>query len=245
MEIYLEKTVVSGQRLLGARVGRYRTPFGIYGRGDHGYTGFLRAPLIRYSDYWALSNNYLETGGSVIAGTTWLSAEGSVGVATDEDEYSRPGGANGVVRVQSAFGSWIVGASHIRTRPSAHWTFATGPAEFTGLDVRWMYAGVQVRGEWLSGRPFDGAATRGGYVDVLVHRPSMGPVTAVARIERLDYFAGPFSRFPRRYSLGAKVRVSHRLVGQVNLIHQPPDVTGHAGHTSFDVGLTFSLRPGR
>lgn len=243
MELYLEKTVVRGARVVGTRIGRYRTPFGLYGRSEHGYTGFVRAPLIRYSDYWALSNNFLETGVSAVAGATWLSAEGSVGVASDVDKYARPGGVNGVLRVQSAFGSLIVGASHIRTRPSKEWGFATGRAEFSGVDVRWMQSGVLVRGEWLTGRPFDGAKTRGGYLDVLVHRPAMGPVTAVARLERLDYFAGRFSRYPRRYSAGAKVRGPLQFVGQVNFVHQPRDVTGHAGHGSVDVSLTYTLRP--
>lgn len=243
MELYAEKTLVRGPGLLGTRVGRYRTPFGIYGRSDHAYTGFVRAPMIRYGDYWALSNNYLETGASLIAGTTWLSAEGSVGIATDEDEYSRPGGANTVVRLQSARGSWIAGASYIRTRPSAAWGFARGRAHFTGLDGRWMRGGVQARGEWVVGRPFDGATTRGGYIDVLVHRPAMGPVTAVSRIERLDYLAGPFSRFPRRYTAGAKLRAASWLVAQVNVVHQPRDRTGLGGHSSVDVSLTFTARP--
>jgi hypothetical protein len=245
MELYLEKTAVHGSRLVGTRVGRYRTPFGIYGRGDHGYTGFVRAPIIRYSDYWALSNNYLETGASAIVGATWLSAEGSVGVATDEDAFSRPRGLDGVVRIQSAAGAWIVGASHIRTRPSTVRTFARGRAEFSGLDARWMAHGVLMRGEWLTGRPFDNATTQGGYVDVLIHRPGMGPITAVSRLERLDYFAGRFSRFPRRYSAGVKVRGPHRLVGQLNLVHQPRDRTGHEGHTSLDVALTLTARPWR
>ena len=42
--------------------GRYRTPFGIYAASDHAYIGFLRAPLIRYGEYYALSNGYLEHG---------------------------------------------------------------------------------------------------------------------------------------------------------------------------------------
>jgi hypothetical protein len=245
MELYAERTVVQGSALWGTRIGRYRTPFGIYGRSDHGYTGFVRAPMIRYSDYWALSNNYLENGASVVAGATWLSAEASVGVAADQDEYPRPGGLNHVVRLQSSGSSWIVGASHIETRPSRTWFFATGDASFTGVDARWMHDGVQVRGEWLTGRPFNGAVTQGGYLDVLVHRPSMERVTAIARVEYLDYFAGRFSAFPRRYTAGTKVRASDRLIAQVNYVHQPRDRTGHEGHASLDVSLTFSARPGR
>ena len=32
-----------------------------------------------------------------------------------------------------------------------------------------------LRGEWIDGRPFDGVATHGGYVDVIVHLLGMGP----------------------------------------------------------------------
>lgn len=242
MELYAEKTVVRGNAVLGTRLGRYRTPFGLYGRSDHGYTGFLRAPMVRYSDYWALSNNYLESGANVMAGTTWLTGEVSLGTATDEDEYSRPGGLNGVARLQGTAGAWIVGASYIRTRPSRTWWFASGRAEFTGVDARWMNYGVLLRGEWLEGRPFAQARTRGGYVDALVHRPFMGPVTGLARVERLDYFAGRFSRFPRRYSVGAKIRVTPTLTAQINQVHQPRDRTGLEGHTSLDAALTYTIR---
>jgi hypothetical protein len=244
LELKLEKTEIKGDRLLGVRLGRYRTPFGIYSGSDQGYTGFLRAPLIRNSYYWALSNNYLETGGSVMAGTTWLSAEVSAGIPTDQDPYSRARGLDTVVHVQGAGGPFIAGVSYIRTRPSTGWFFATGTTEFTGVDLRWMKNGVQLRGEWIAGRPFLGTRTHGGYADVLVHRPSMGPVTAVARIERLDYLAGPFSEFPRRYTLGARIRLTGGLMAEINHVRQPYDVAADPGHTSMDIALTYSVRPG-
>lgn len=231
--------------MFGTRVGRYRTPFGLYGRSDHGYTGFVRAPLIRYSDYWTISNNYLETGGSVVAGLTWLTVESSLGVATDVDEFARPHRLDGVVRVQTAGASWMLGASHLRTHPSEEWGFAHGSTMFSGVDGRWMRGGVMLRGEWLTGRPFDEGRTRGGYLDVRVHRPAMGVVTAVTRVERLDYLAGPLSRYPRRYSSGVKVRAASWAVAQVNLVHQPTDRTGVGGHTSLDLALTFSVRARR
>jgi hypothetical protein len=91
LELNVEKMAIRNDRLLGVRLGKYRTPFGIYSGSDQGYMGFLRAPLIRNSYYWALSNNYFETGASAVAGTTWLSAEASAGIATDEDKLPRPG----------------------------------------------------------------------------------------------------------------------------------------------------------
>lgn len=244
LELKVEKTEIKGDRLLGVRLGRYRTPFGIYSGSDQGYTGFLRAPLVRNSYYWALSNNYFENGASIVAGKTWLSAEASAGTAGDQDEYSRRGGLNGVVRLQAAGGPWIAGVSYIRTHPSAEWTFATGRAEFSGVDVRWMKGGVQVRGEWITGHPFNGTSTHGGYADVIVHRMGMGPVTAVARIERLDYLAGMFSAFPRRYTAGARIRLTHGLTAEINHVRQPYDTVLDPGHTSLDVALTYSIRPG-
>lgn len=240
-EMYVEKTWQSGALLAGVRAGRYRAPFGIYSRSDHGYNGFLRAPLIRYGDYWAISNNFIEGGASVIAGTPRLFAEVSLGVPQDQDAERRRGGFDQVVRVQGTLGSVIVGVSHIRTQPSKVRTFARGRSEFTGLDVRWMYKGVQVRGEWLDGQPFDFTRSFGGYVDVMVHRPAMGPVTALLRAERLDYEAGRHSRFPRRYTAGARIRLSSVLVGQVNFVRQPADIL-LKGTSALDVALTFTKR---
>jgi hypothetical protein len=244
LELNVEKTEISDKRLLGVRLGRYRTPFGIYSGSDQGYMGFLRAPLMRTSYYWGLSNNYLETGASVIGGTTWLSAEASASVATDEDKLSRPGGMNAVVRVQGAAGPWIGGVSYIRTRPSPAWGFATGRAEFSGVDLRWMKSGVQLRGEWIEGRPYAGSRTRGGYADVIVHKVGMGPVTAVARVERLDYFAGRFSQFPRRYTLGAKIRLIRGLTAQINQVEESHPVPAYSRGASTDFALTYTVRAG-
>jgi hypothetical protein len=240
-EMYVEKTWQSGVLLAGVRAGRYRTPFGIYGRSDQGYNGFLRAPLIRYGGYWAISNNFLEAGASAIAGTPRLFAEVSLGAPQDQDPAFRRGGLDQVARVQGTLGSVIVGVSHIRTQPSKVRAFARGRSVFTGVDARWMYKGVQVRGEWLDGHPFDNTRTFGGYVDVMVHRPVMGPVTAVLRAERLDYEAGRASSFPRRYSAGARIRLSSVLVGQVNVVRQPPDLR-LKGIKALDFALTFTQR---
>lgn len=241
MEVYAENTFQPGPYLVGARVGRYRTPFGIYSRSDHAYNGFLRAPLIRYGGYWALSNNFLEGGASVIAGTPRLFAEASLGKPQDEDSQARRDGLDRVVRVQGSVGSLIIGASHIRTLPSEARWFAQGHTVFSGVDVRWMHDGVQLRGEWIDGHPFDRARSFGGYIDAIVHRPEMGPVTAVLRAEQLDYVAGRFSRNPRRYTAGARIRVSRMLVGQINLMRQPDD-KGRAGKSALDFALTFSAR---
>jgi hypothetical protein len=69
----------------------------------------------------------------------------------------------------------------------------------------------------------------------------MGPITAVLRAERLDYEAGRFSSFPRRYTTGAKVRLSSLLMAHVNVLHEPPYDDDDA-ETALDVGLTFSFR---
>ena len=187
IEAYGERTFRPGGGLVGVRAGRFRTPFGISTRSDHAYGGFMRAPMIRYDNYFALSNNFLEHGADVIVGAPQAYFEASVGRPSDVGEVQRRPGFDTVLRGQAYYRSAIVGVSHYRAMPYQPEYFAKGRAVFTGVDVRWMYNGIQLRGEFLSGRPFDGTTTTGGYVDLLVHRVGMGPVTAVARLERLDY----------------------------------------------------------
>src|SRR5258708_3999736 len=86
IEAYGERLFAPGHGVLAIRVGRYRTPFGIYSASDHAYSGFLRAPLIRYDDYYALSNNFLEHGADVVVGTPRFSLETSIGVPADVGE---------------------------------------------------------------------------------------------------------------------------------------------------------------
>lgn len=245
MEAYAERTFRPGRYVAGVRAGRYRTPFGIHNRSEHAYNGFLRAPLIRYGRNWALSNTFVEGGVSGLFGRPRLFVEASVGVPQDRDSYARQRGLDTVVRAQGALGQVILGASHIRTMPAQIFTFALGPSEFVGVDVRWMHAGIQLRGEWVDGRPFGPpvawARTSGGYIDAIVHRPAMGPVTAVVRAERLDYRAGPFSSFPRRYTAGARVRLSKYAFAQANVIREHGDRRRAAG-SAIDLALTFTAR---
>ena len=242
-ELYVENTFQPGRYIAGVRAGRYRTPFGLSGRSDHGYTGFVRAPLVRYSTIFTLSNNFVEGGVSAIAGTPRLFVEASAGVPQDLDHDTRRRRTlDGVVRVQGTAGNLIVGASHLRSRAAERLGFARGPMQFTGVDVRWMAGGVLLRGEWITGRAFTGTATYGGYVDAIVHRRFMGPVTAVLRAERLGYDAGTRSEYPRRLTAGAKVRLSSMAVGQVNLIVG----RGHSRHrrpgSALDLAITLSAR---
>ena len=241
MEIYAEKTATSRRFLWGTRLGRFRAPFGLANRSDHAYTGFLRAPLIRYGGYWALSNNFLETGASVVAGTPRLWGEISLSIPQDEGDLHRARGFDRVGRVQATVGDVIVGASYIHTLPFKEQTWASGDTEFAGVDARWMRGGVQLRGEFINGHPFAGTSTFGGYADVMVHRQFMGPFTAVLRAERLDYEAGPRSSYPRRYTAGSKVRLSSLLVAHVNVLHEPAH-QADAADTALDVALSFSLR---
>ncbi len=165
METYVEKTFHPTGALFGIRLGRYRTPFGISGRGDHAYSGFLRAPLIRYGGDFALSNTFLEGGADILVGRPTLSLEASIGVPQDEGDAQRRHGVDEVVRVQGYTHGFILGASYLRTRPSDRGSFVAGRMEFGGLDARWTRDGIQLRGEWIGGRPFDGVATRGGDVE--------------------------------------------------------------------------------
>ena len=250
IETYGERLFTPGKSLVSVRAGRYRTPFGIAGRSDHAYSGFLRSPLIRYDDYFALSNTFLEQGADVIVGVPQLNVETSLGVPGDVGDVKRRSGLDRVFRVQGYHGAWIVGVSHIRTNPTQPESLARGRAEFTGVDVRWMRDGVLVRGEWITGQPFDGPTTDGWYADVMLHRVAMGPVTAVLRAEQLHYNSidqlnydstATFVLHETRFTVGAKVRLPYRLIAQVNVLRQSGNIPV-SRPTPIDVALTYSIR---
>jgi hypothetical protein len=242
MEAYGERTFQPGGFLVGVRAGRYRTPFGISSGSDQAYMGFLRAPLIRYDNYFALSNNFLEHGADIIVGVPRLTLECSSGVPADVGAASRRSGLDTVVRGQGAFGSLIVGVSYINTKPYQPEEFAQGRATFTGIDIRFMRDGVQARGEWLTGRPFNGTTTSGGYSDLIVHRPGMGPVTGILRAEYLVYTAdAPFALSGTRYTVGARVSLLRRFTAVFNVLHQSHDLPQRRAN-SLDIGLTYSVR---
>lgn len=243
MDAYAERTFRGERFLGGVRAGRFRTPFGIYGSGDHGYGGLLRAPMIRYAGYWALSNTFLEHGVNVVAGIPSLQAEYTLATPSDvgEDAEKRRAGADQVVRVQAYRGDVVVGASHIRTQPYQPARYAFGRAVFNGVDVRWMRGGFQLRGEWLDGQPFDHAHTRGGYVDAFLHRREMGPVTALARVEVLDYTSAKRTALAKRATIGARVQIADGLYATVNGSHQMGALYSDY-RNSADVGVTYTLR---
>ena len=154
-------------------------------------------------------------------GVPGLTFETSVGRPGDVGAAIRQPGLDTVVRAQGSAGPFIIGLSHIRTLPDETGSFVHGRMEFTGLDLRWMRGSVQLRGEWIKGQPFDGTTTTGWYADAIVHRVAMGPVTAVARIEQLDYDTSPpFDLHRRRQTLGARIRIRDGLSAEVNLMHQ-------------------------
>jgi hypothetical protein len=242
VESYVEAIGRSDRGVAGVKVGRYRTPFGISSGSDQGYTGFVRAPLVRYDGYFALSNGFLEHGIDVVAGVPQFTVEASIAAPAGVGEADRRSGLDTVLRAQSYLGGLVAGISYIRTQPYQSPRFARGRARFTGVDLRWMRSGVQLRGEWMTGRPFDGTSTTGWYADLIVHRVGMGPVTAVARVEELDYEAvSPFDMSARRQTVGARVRVLQPLVLEANLTHQTGGAAGRATR-ALDVGLTYSVR---
>jgi hypothetical protein len=242
MEAYVERMFHPGRWLVGARAGRYRTPFGISSGSDYAYTGFLRAPLIRYDGYYALSNSFLEHGADVVVGVPQFTIEASIGRPGDAGTAVRRSGVDTVVRAQGFYGPFIVGVSHIETAPYLPATFAFGKNVFTGVDLRWMQSGIQLRGEWITGRPFNGTTTTGWYADAIVHPVILGPVTAVARAEQLDYDTiPPFDLHARRQTIGLRVRFLQELSAQLNLIHQSGPLP-QKRPTALDVGVTYTLR---
>lgn len=239
IEAYAEKVFQTRTYLAAVRAGRFRTPFGLSNRSDHAYNGFLRAPLIRYGDYWALSNTFLEGGADLVLGRPDFHVEAAVGAPQDENDGRRSPGLDKTIRVQKFYRSWIVGASHLHSQPTSNHPWARGALRFTGIDFRWMKDGLQFRGEWITGKPFDQGRTTGWYLDGLIHRPFMGRVTAVARVERLDY-EGRTPEYPRRATIGARIRLPHGLSAHVNALRQ----TGLAGYprNAFDFSFGYTRR---
>lgn len=243
VEAYGERFFYPHGAVLGARGGQFRTPFGIYNRSDYAYSGFIRAPLIRYDGYFALSNNYMERGALFTAGVPRLFIEASVGKPHDLGSSHRRSGTDESVRVQGYYNDFIVGVSHVRSEPYLPAAFATGRQVFTGMDVRWTHSfGVQMRGELLKGHSFTGVSTTGWYVDGFLHHVGMGPFTVVARDEAIDYIASaPFARSAHRFTLGTRVRLPGYVTAQLNYMHQHGDLT-HVYDRSVDFTLTYSLR---
>ena len=244
MEAFAERYFKPRGTILGVRAGRFRTPFGIYGRSEYGYTGFVRPPLIRYDGYYGVSNNWLEEGVTLTAGVPQLFVEGSISRPHDAGASQRRAGTNGSIRVQGYRGSLIVGASHARSNPYLPSRFAVGRQAFNGVDVRWTHsAGVQARGELLKGHSHEGGvSTTGWYIDGFVHRPGMGPFTAVIRGESLTYKATPpRARAARRLTLGTRVRWPGPVTLQINYLRQHGDLT-LIKHHSIDFSATYSVR---
>ena len=265
LDAYAERTFRPAGRLLGVRVGRYRTPFGISSESDQGYVGFQRDPLIRYDDFFALSSAFFEHGADVIVGSPRLSVEMSLGASGDVGEHTRTTGANAVVRGQAVAGSVIVGLSYIDTHPHLARAgggpapiIATdagldltrehedevgpGSSRFGGIDVRWMRGGVQLRGEFIGGRPFDGARTHGGYIDLIVHRPVMGPITAALRAEHLAHTDGSIVILHgERYTAATRIRVVRGFTALVEIVHDSQTLPQRRP-TAVDIALSYSLR---
>jgi len=242
-EIYAERSFSSHRAFLTVRGGQFRTPFGIYNRSDYSYTGFIRPPLIRYDGYFGLSNNYTERGAKITGGLPWLSAEYSVSKPHDLGSSQRRDGVDHTFRAQGYVGPLILGVSHASSEPYLPAFFAFGRQVFTGVDARWAHhSGVQLRGEFFHGHSFEGVTTNGWYAETLVHHVGMGPVTAVARAESMDYTApAPRARSARRATLGMRVRLPQFVTVQVNYMRQHGDLP-HIYNNSVDLTVTYSFR---
>lgn len=236
----------SGNGLRAVRAGRYRTPFGLASASDHAYIGFLRPPLIRYGTYWALSSGYLEHGVDLLAGVSRVSLELSASKPSDVGAAIRRDGSTTLAaRAELSAGPAVVGVSRLDTTPYSPARFARGRTRFTGVDLRAMAGGVQVRGEWLDGQPFDGRATRGGYLDVIVHTRRMNRLTALGRVERLDYEAPvQFALFTKRATAALRLRTWQGAAISVGLTHQSGQQTQQRP-TALDVGMTWVVRHDR
>jgi hypothetical protein len=112
--------------------------------------------------------------------------------------------------------------------------------------VRWAHpSGLQARGEFLKGHSYEGVSTTGWYIDGIVHRPGMGPFTAVVRGEQMDYTApAPRDRRAKRLTLGTRVRLPGPMTLQLNYLRQHGDLPRIKSH-SIDFSATYSFRMDR
>jgi hypothetical protein len=249
IEAYGERTFRPGEGLVSIRAGRFRPPFGISSASDHAYTGFLRPPFFRYDENSAVSNNFLEHGADLVVGVPHFTLETALGAPADVGTAVRRSGLDAIVRVQGAVGPFIAGVSHMRTSPLESVEVDQGRADFTGLDLRWMYRGVQVRGEWMTGHPFEGATMKGWYADALIHLVRMGPVTAVARIEQFEQEGGDASESAgagaaQRQVIGARIRLPGGFSLNVDLMHRMGKIeVAESNPFALDVGITWTVRP--
>jgi len=241
-ESYLEHHFREGRSPAGVRAGRFRPPFGLYDRSEHAYNGFLRPPLVRLGYWQGVSNYWLDSGVSLFGGSPSLQVEASVGAPGEDRDAltSRARGSSLVARVQTQQRNLVAGVSYVKTRPYPAGPWVAGHGEFTGIDARWMSRGVQLRGEWIGGRPFDGARTTGWYLDARVHRVDLGPIMPVLRYEEYSYEAGPMDVSWERLTAGARVRVTPALTAQVNMLLQSGATPGSSG--ALDVALTHTRR---
>jgi hypothetical protein len=126
--------------------------------------------------------------------------------------------------------------------------------DFSGVDLRWSLAGVQLRGEWIFGKEWDnGSKTRGGYLDTIVHTRFMGPLTAVLRTEKLDWSylkthedgsSTPKNWRGLRHTVGARLRIPGGLTAQFNVLRHSEKVA-YDKPSAFDIALTYSIRDNR
>jgi hypothetical protein len=237
-EAYVEQTWGSPKLSAGLRAGQFRTPFGQYYRSDYGYNGFLRPPVTRSTYYWGVGSHWREGGVNAFVAVPHLRLEGSVGypLETPGRPHSR---LDNTVRLEGDVGPVILGASYARIG-NPDYVFNDGGATFGALDLRWMRSGVQVKGEYLWGTNTRGTHVRAWHVDLSVHKECMGPVTALARFEESDWFAGPFSEHTHRVTAGARVQINRNLLGQVNLVHDHPGP--RSARPAVDFALTYSFR---
>ena len=76
----------------------------------------------------------------------------------------------------------------------------------------------------------------------MLHRAAMGPVTAVLRVEQLNYnTVSRFALHERRVTVGAKVRLPRGLTAQVNVLRQSGTLPNYRP-APVDLALTYSVR---
>ena len=149
----------------------------------------------------------------------------------DVGEAIRRAGLDTVLRAAGRPRPVILGASYIDTMPVHAGALRARAAPASAASTcAWMRAGVQVRGEWLGGRPFDGTRPPAAMSTSSCIARRWGRSPLLARAERLAYDgAAPHALYTHRYTAGARVRLWRGLAASAGVDATRPASSPSAG----------------
>ena len=247
MEIYAERYFRPRGAMLAVRAGRFRMPFGIYNRSDHGYSGFLRPPLIRYDGYFGISNNWLEDGAMFTAGAA-ATVRRSQRQPPARRRIRRSARRARHVDPRARLPRTVRRRRKLRAQQSV--SVAAICRRTPGVLGRRCAMGASVRTAGARGIP-EGPFVRGRVDNRLVCRRHRAPARNGAvhggrprRSRWTTRLPAPRDRRAKRLTLGTRVRLPGPVTLQLNYLRQHGDLPRLKSH-SIDFSATYSFRMDR